>query len=194
MNPWAWTPIDSILAVFRLILASVFLASTLGKVNQPRQFSASVEAYHLLPGVWVKPFAYALTSTEIAVTFLLFIGWQSQAAALLSGLLLIIFILAVGINLIRGRKDLNCGCFGSKRNQKISLKLISRNIILLVLASCVMLGGGGILSFDQQLPSLQRSLMWEILLPLAFTMMGVITLYRLVDQLKRLLLLAPMEE
>ena len=80
---------------------------------------------------------------ETALAFLLFLGWQSHAAGMLYALLLLVFTLAVGINLARGRTDLKCGCFGLKHEQKIGFKIIARNFALFILALRVGDSGSG---------------------------------------------------
>jgi uncharacterized membrane protein YphA (DoxX/SURF4 family) len=173
------------LTAFRLALALVFLVSALNKLHQPSHFARSVTSYKLLPQAWALPFSLALISAELAVGVLLFLGWLVQSAALVCGGMLVIFIVAAGINLARKRTDLDCGCFGTKHQQKIGLPLIGRNFGLLALTASVILWGGGPLV-------LPPYLLTELFLPGALTGLGLAILARLTQHLGRLVLLGGM--
>ena len=183
-----------ILIACRLTLGAVFLASSVSKVKQPRLFSAEVVAYKLIPNKWSWPIALTLMSMELVVAVLLLIGWQSRLAAFLGGLLLVIFTIAIGFNLLRGRADLECGCFGKKNAQKIGLRLIARNLILLIVAVCITLWGGSLLSLDNQPFLWKRLFMMELFLPLILVCVGTIMFFLLTRRLYRLLLLTHLEE
>lgn len=60
-------------------------------------------------------------------------------AAVALVLLLGLFSGAIAINLIRGRTDIDCGCFGPVLRQKLSGWLLLRNLALIVLAAAVAL-------------------------------------------------------
>ncbi len=154
------------LAFSRLLLSTIFFASSLNKGRQPLVFVKSITNYELIPRAWAKPFSFILIGMEIALAFLLFLGWQSHAAGMLYALLLLVFTFAVGANLARGRTELNCGCFGLKHEQKIGFKIIARNFALFMLALLVMIFGGGFLSLDEQSLTLQKFIIIEVLLPL----------------------------
>lgn len=177
----------------RWLLAAVFLASALGKMRQPRCFAASVAAYEVLPRTWAQPFAFALIGVEAGVALLLLAGWQTQAAAALCAFLLVSFIVAMGINLARGRTNLDCGCFGAKHQHKIGFKLIVRDLGLLGLALEMALWGGGLWAMDRLPPARQWALILQMLLPLVLICLGMVVLTRLLWQLKRLLWLSAEE-
>ena len=66
--------------------------------------------YRLLPGPLVNGLALLMPWVELLAGLALILGaWRREAAALL-GLLLLVFIAAIGINLLRGRA-VDCGCF-----------------------------------------------------------------------------------
>lgn len=193
MNPPIVFQNAHLLALSRWLLAAIFLASALGKLRQPRRFVSSVVAYEVLPRAWAQPFAFALIGLEAGIAFLLLAGCFIHATAALCTLLLLSFIVAMGINLARGRTNLECGCFGPKHLQKIGFRLIMRDLGLLVLSLGVTLWGGGMLSFDQLPPARQQDLILQVILPLLLTCLGMLLLVRLIRHLKHLLLLA-MEE
>ncbi|MGH8629603.1 MAG: MauE/DoxX family redox-associated membrane protein, partial [Burkholderiales bacterium] len=53
--------------------------------------------------------------------------------------LLLVYALAMGINLARGRRDIDCGCFKSALKQTISGWLIGRNLLLAAAAAALLL-------------------------------------------------------
>ena len=55
--------------------------------------------------------------------------WTEAAAALL----LSVFAVAMGINLLRGRRHIDCGCFQGTLKQPLSWTLVSRNALLALL-------------------------------------------------------------
>lgn len=184
---------SSILAAARLVLGVVFLVSSISKAGKPRRFTAIIAAFRLMPRAWVHAITFILIGVEFVVAVLLIIGWQSRVIAVLCGLLLIVFTIAVIINLLRGRTDLECGCFGAWHTQKLNIKLVSRNFAFLAMASCVALWGGGSLTLDEYRFSLKEAFVTEILLPFALIFAGGLILALLVDRFYRLLLLIRLE-
>lgn len=183
-----------ILTIFRLFLGIIFLVSFVSKANDTRGFIAILAAFKLIPNAWVQPFAFTLISLESIIAALLLTGWQSRVAAALCGFLLVIFTVALSLSLLRGRSDLECGCFGAKRAQKINLNLISRNIGLLVVAMCIVRWGGGLLALDNHSLVLGQLFIEQEFLPIMLVCAGTLIFTLLVWQLYRLLLLIPLEE
>ncbi len=136
-----WFLFHSFLIFSQWLLAAVFLLSAFGKLRDRRAFVTVVLDYQALPPRWARYFAALLPWLEGGLGLMLLFGLGTRLAAGLSGLLLVSFIIAVGVNLARGRKDLNCGCAGARHSQTISGKLIARNVALLLLAMLVMLWG-----------------------------------------------------
>ena len=66
--------------------------------------------YRLAPGAFVNALALVMPWVELLTGLALILGvWRREAAAL-AGLLLLVFIAAIGANLARGRA-VDCGCF-----------------------------------------------------------------------------------
>jgi hypothetical protein len=58
-------------------------------------------------------------------------------------MLLVLFTGAIGINLMRGRTDIDCGCFGPALRQQLSGWLLLRNLFLMILATTLLLPENG---------------------------------------------------
>lgn len=106
-----WDPL--FLRLASSVLAAVFLLSAVRKIRDLRYFTGAVAAYRLLPRSWVRPFVYTLPWLELALGLMLLLGWRTREAAIISAMLLLLFLFAMGVNLARGRTDLDCGCSGS---------------------------------------------------------------------------------
>ncbi|MGH8786958.1 MAG: MauE/DoxX family redox-associated membrane protein [Cupriavidus necator] len=90
--------------------AIVFGAAAVSKLMAVRRFAGALDAYALLPPVLVTPVAWALALAELAVALLLPLDATRTAAALGGLVLLAVFFSAIGINLWRGNRDIDCGC------------------------------------------------------------------------------------
>lgn len=124
--------------ITRLALGILFATAALAKLRKRRDFYAAVLAYQLLPPAWAMNMAVILPWAEAAIAIGLILGINAASAAA-AGLLLV-YALAMAVNLARGRRDLDCAC-GSKP-QALSIWLVIRNIILAGAALALLFIGG----------------------------------------------------
>jgi Methylamine utilisation protein MauE len=125
-----------------IALAAIFGVSSALKLRDVELFAASVANYRLLPGWFERPFAYSLPIVEgIAAAGLLFSATRTVAASALT-VLLCIFTGAIAINLMRGRTNIDCGCFGPALRQELSGWLLLRNLFLMALAATAAMPAG----------------------------------------------------
>jgi len=117
----------------RTLIALVFLAAAIGKMRHWAVFQGVVANYRLLPDVLVAPFAYALPPFEALLGATLLLGLFSPWADAAAAALLLLFAAAMGINLMRGRRNIDCGCFQSALKQTLSWILVARNGVLALL-------------------------------------------------------------
>ena len=117
-----------------LVLAAIFGAAAVTKLRALDAFGGVVENYRLLPRGLVRPVALALPPVELAAALGLLVPATRPLAAAAAVLLLLVFAAAMAINLARGRRDIDCGCFVGLLRQRISWALVARN--LLVAAAC----------------------------------------------------------
>jgi hypothetical protein len=116
-------------AAVRISLGIVFALSVLPKLRQPRQFAKTVVEYRVLPPSFAVPAAYFLIGAETYLAAAFLTGWSVNKALPVASALLALFIVAVWVNLRRGRK-ISCGCFGNEREQ-VSARTLVRLFILL---------------------------------------------------------------
>jgi uncharacterized membrane protein YphA (DoxX/SURF4 family) len=133
---------NAILAV-RVLLAGVLAVTGIGKLANHRTFVLIVRTYKLVPEAIVGALCWLLPLAELVLAALLFWGKLLPWAALGSGGLFVVFSLAVSINLVRGHRDMPCGCCGNATGGRIGWHVVLRNLGLIGLAAI----SGGIRSY-----------------------------------------------
>lgn len=119
--------------IARLTLASVFLPSALGKLRDIHGFVLAVADYQVLPHFMARSFALLLPWMELMIAMLLLTGMFLPFAGMLAVLLFIGFIIAVTINLGRGR-SIPCNCHGTAAKKSISWGIVVRNCVLALIS------------------------------------------------------------
>jgi hypothetical protein len=110
----------------------VFLQAALAKLRHSELLSGVIANYRLLPAALVAPAALLLPPAELAAGLGLLLG-RHWLAALLAMTLLVVFAVAMGINIARGRSQIDCGCGRSQLRQPLSWLLVGRNLALAAL-------------------------------------------------------------
>jgi hypothetical protein len=126
----------------RTLIALVYLSAAIGKLRHLSVFHGVVANYRLLPSFLVAPVAYGLPPVEAAIGAALLLGLRSAWAEWAAAGLLLVFALAMGINLRRGRSNIDCGCFQSALRQPLRWALVMRNIVLALLLGLAMRTSG----------------------------------------------------
>jgi uncharacterized membrane protein YphA (DoxX/SURF4 family) len=120
------------LLAIRILIGFVFLFAAVFKIADTNTFAQSINNYKLLPDILINLTAIILPWIELSTALLLIFGISvKENAAIISGLL-IVFIAAIFISLLRGL-DIECGCFGTVDGSKIGLQKLLENIGLLLL-------------------------------------------------------------
>lgn len=129
----------------QIALGAVFVASAIPKLVDPPAFAHMIYNYRLLPGTLVNALALVMPWIELLVGILLVLGAWRREAALVAALLLVVFLGAIGWNLLRGHA-IDCGCFDVRSAGKTPEQLLAdmkwvmlRDVGLLLLAGQVLL-------------------------------------------------------
>jgi hypothetical protein len=129
--------------VLRLGLGAMFLIAAYPKFSDPKGFATLVAQYQLLPAFAVDLFSIWLPAFEITVGLgLILTLWEREFAALV-GLLLLMFIVALGQALLRDL-GIACGCFdieGATDAGESWFSLV-RDLVLLLPVGWLFLTGG----------------------------------------------------
>lgn len=133
--PERWAPWAALAA--RLVLGSVFVVAGALKLPDPAGSVRAVRAYQLLPEAVVPAVGYGLPVLEVAVGLMLVLGVAVRLSAVVSAVLLVIFLAGVVSAWARGL-TIDCGCFGGggtvAAGQTRYGSEVARDVGLLVLA------------------------------------------------------------
>ena len=122
-------------------IALYFLLSGIHKFMNLDRFCATLNDYELLPDRLAKPVARLLALLELVIggVFVLLsvqvfavgsMSWPSYAAAWL----LLLYAVAMAINIYRGRTNIDCGCSFQARKTPLSYGHLLRNMALACLS------------------------------------------------------------
>jgi len=155
-------------------MAGVLIAGGLEKAARFTLFENAVAGYALLPAALARPFALGFIAAELLGGGLLLAPATRVAGALLALLVLLIATAGVVANLLRGRRDIDCGCGGlAERSGGLSWWLLLRNGLLAVLCVPALLARH----------AAPRSLEWVDALTFFGAALAVLGLYACLNQL-----------
>lgn len=97
--------------VVRVALAVIWGWAAISKLTDPSEFVRAVRAYDATPEWLSQAIGYGLPVLEICLAVLLLLGVVTRAAAIVSGLLFVVFLVGLVQAAARGIQ-LDCGCFG----------------------------------------------------------------------------------
>ncbi len=125
--------------IVAVIIGLVFLYAAHEKIERPEDFTRAIYHYQIVgPNQYLPPIlanleGVVLPWVEVLVGIALINGLWRREAALLTGLMLVVFIAAVSSTLIRGIDIENCGCFSlDAHGRAAGLKLILQDAALLL--------------------------------------------------------------
>jgi len=130
--------------VLALAVGWVFVYASFAKIADPRAFAKIVYHYQVVgPSasfgfVPANLVAVALPWVELIAGVLLIIGLWRREAAVVTAILLAVFVAAVGSTMVRGIDIQNCGCFAlDATGRAAGWKLIAGDLALLAAALVV---------------------------------------------------------
>jgi uncharacterized membrane protein YphA (DoxX/SURF4 family) len=113
----------------RLVVGGLFFYAAFEKVLHPAAFAMAVRGYKIIPFSLSNLFAIAVSWSELFAAVMLILGIFTRKAAGAIFLLLIVFIAAISMVMVRGMV-VDCGCFG-EGGAHTSWLLLVRNAALL---------------------------------------------------------------
>ncbi len=94
----------------QIALGVIFVAAALPKIVDPPSFAHMIYNYKLIPWALINPMALVMPWIELLCGLALILGiWKGTSRTIIAALLLT-FIVAISINLLRGNA-IDCGCF-----------------------------------------------------------------------------------
>jgi hypothetical protein len=112
-----------------LLIACLFATAAWHKLSGLAEFRGALSAYRLLPEWAVGSAAVLLVVLETGIAVALLV--RVEGAPLAASVLLGSYSVAMWVNLLRGRRWIDCGCGGP--GQPISYALLWRNLVLMSL-------------------------------------------------------------
>jgi len=130
-NPW----LHRILGV---VMGGIFLYAAGSKLVDPRPLVTIIWGYRILPAGPINLLAIYMPWVELLAGASLLSGYKRRAAALLASGLLTMFILALGINAVRG-VNVACGCFSASAEDVSNAWLLVLRDLPMLAAALVLL-------------------------------------------------------
>ena len=124
--------------LFPLVTASflvwLWLPAAWQKQGEFVEFGVILAEFRLVPAQAVRACAVAVIGLELGLGVSLMFPATRSFGLAGSALLLVLYAAAIGVNLHRGRRSIDCGCVGPLRHQSLSGWLVARNLLLALLA------------------------------------------------------------
>lgn len=116
-----------------LFLGALFIYASIDKIVHPHAFAKIIHNYKILPDGLIYVAALILPWVEVFAGFSLVSGIFRRTGAIIVGGMLLIFIIAISINLFRGL-NFDCGCFSTiaTENGSDPVGLLVRDFLLLI--------------------------------------------------------------
>ncbi len=118
----------------RWVLGTVFIVAGMEKIMNPEAFASSVDAYQLLPVSMINIFAITVPWIEMICGLFLVGGIFIRSSALLTSLLLFVFIIAI-FSAIARNLHIDCGCFGSSHDTPVGWLKVLQDLGLFLLGA-----------------------------------------------------------
>ena len=128
--------------IARWLLGGIFLLACYHKIVEPAHFAKIIYGYYLFPEFTINLVAIILPFLELYAGIALILGIYPRSAALIINTMLLAFIIAISINLIRGH-EFDCGClsFGATGHTFSTVQLLVRDIICFLLGLQILFFG-----------------------------------------------------
>lgn len=122
-------------ALLRGGLALVLAGAALHKLRDLHAFRVALGDYQLVPWALTGVVAPALVAAELGAAALLLSPAARPLGFAAAAGLLAVYSAAIAVNLLRGRRDIDCGCFGPALHVGLGGGLLARNAVLLAAAA-----------------------------------------------------------
>ena len=151
-------------------LALLWFTAAVKKAFAFEGFVATLRDYRLVPESTMVPFSAALVGMELCFSIGVVLPFTRSFFLLSSAGLFGIYAAAIGINLFRGRRYIDCGCMGLAQ-QSLSGWLVWRNLLLAGLALACLL------------PVQPREFLWLDSISIIFAVGALVAIYATVNRL-----------
>ena len=102
-HPWLTIRVQIALGIF-------FVVASLPKLGDPPSFAHMIYNYRIVPGALINLMALTMPWIELLSGLALILGVWKDAARTIIAAMLLVFIVAISVNLVRNNA-IDCGCF-----------------------------------------------------------------------------------
>jgi hypothetical protein len=127
----------AIVIAIRTFIGLIFAHAVISKISNIGVFIEVLANYRLVPNIAVPMVAWLVLALEGGIVLMIAFDGTVQVAGAIAWALLVIFTIAIAVNLARGRRDIDCGCFPGGAKNHLSVSLVVRNLLLS--AMCLLL-------------------------------------------------------
>jgi hypothetical protein len=152
-------------------LALLFASAAMHKVRGLARFTEIFSAYRVMPDALGRRLAKLVPCLEVAIAIALLWEPSRRMAVIAAAAVLIAYASVMGLNLLRGRRDLDCGCGMARDRRNIAGWMVWRNLFL-----AAAIGSAA-------LPWSPRALNSTDMLTVFGGLIAAVTLYAAVDRL-----------
>jgi hypothetical protein len=115
-------------------LAVLWLAAAAQKLAHLSEFRVTAADYRVVPQALALPSAVIVIGLELGLGIALLAPSGRTPALVGSAALLLLYAVFIGVNLVRGRRHIDCGCSGPGLRQPLGAWLVYRNVALVATA------------------------------------------------------------
>ncbi|ENJ6134446.1 MULTISPECIES: MauE/DoxX family redox-associated membrane protein [Bacillus] len=145
----------SLLFIMKIGLATLFISTGIDKIKKFNIHLLIIKEYQIIPENQIRLFTIIEIFAELFISICLFIGLFHTFTLICAVLLLLVYSVAISINLLRGRKEISCGCGGVLGNHKLSWMLVVRNLFIGAVSVILLMYPLSLGSLDQALKTNQ---------------------------------------
>ena len=117
---WLKSRLDPVELLIRIILGGIFIYSGIYKIKDPQSLEVVIRNYKILNDPFIALLAMTLPPLEIIIGACLLLKILFKGAVLISGSLLIVFIVSL-CSLILRDLDIECGCLGLRTSLQMQI-------------------------------------------------------------------------
>ena len=161
---------ESIFLVIRFVIFLIFFSSGIEKIKEIKKHEGAVADFKILPSKFVPLFSRIDPILEIIISVCIFFSFFLKFNIFSCLILLVIYTIAIVINLLRGRYEISCGCGGVVGTHSLSWWLVGRNTLIMFSLILLLTGENILFSFDALLRGIHPNLVlfnplgWMVLL------------------------------
>jgi uncharacterized membrane protein YphA (DoxX/SURF4 family) len=125
----------SIVLIIRTLIGVIFLSSGISKIPKFEEHLIILKEYNIIPAKLIKIIGITGVMFEIFLGGMFLLGLFTKFAVFLSIILLTVYSIAISYNLLKGKKEISCGCGGILGNNSLSWFLVVRNFFLVLICT-----------------------------------------------------------